>query len=82
MGFSENVVDDVLVSCQRCWCLCHKFCGTRIELHHIKPKSKSGSDTFENCIPLCFDCHAEVGHYNPEHPKGRKFSEAEWSCPC
>ena len=77
MGFSENVVDDVLVSCQRCCCLCHKFCGTRIELHHIKPKSKSGSDTFENCIPLCFDCHAEVGHYNPEHPKGRKFSEAE-----
>jgi len=77
MSFSEAIVDEVLVSCQRCCSLCQKFCGTRIELHHIKPKGKGGADTFENCIPLCFDCHAEVGHYNPEHPKGRKFSEAE-----
>jgi hypothetical protein len=34
-------------------------------------------DTLENCIPLCFECHAEVGSYNAEHPKGRKFSPAE-----
>lgn len=77
MGFSETIIDDALVACQRCCCLCQKFCGVRIELHHIKPKSKGGADTYENCIPLCFDCHAEVGHYNTEHPRGRKFSENE-----
>jgi hypothetical protein len=48
-----------------------------MELHHIKPESEEGDDTYENCMPLCFDCHAEVQHYNPNHPKGRKFSEGE-----
>lgn len=28
-------------------------------------------------MPLCFDCHAEVGSYNARHPKGRKFSPSE-----
>jgi hypothetical protein len=30
-----------------------------------------------NAIPLCFECHAEVHHYNPEHPKGRRFGSSE-----
>lgn len=34
-------------------------------------------DTFENAIPLCFDCHAEVGAYNTSHPKDVKFSKTE-----
>lgn len=38
---------------------------------------RRGDDTFENCIPLCFDCHAEVEHYNEQHPRGRKFCESE-----
>jgi len=77
MSFSEDVAQRVLVSCGRHCCLCHKFCGTRIELHHIQAVGDRGEDTFENCIPLCFDCHAEVKSYNPRHPKGRKYSEAE-----
>lgn len=48
-----------------------------MELHHVQWKSKGGLDDIENAIPLCFECHAEVNHYNPEHPKGRKFSEEE-----
>ncbi|MCW5211692.1 HNH endonuclease [Desulfobulbus sp. TB] len=48
-----------------------------MELHHISQRAKGGKDTLENCIPLCFNCHAEVGNYNTEHPKGRKFSPAE-----
>lgn len=36
-----------------------------------------GADTDDNCIPLCFDCHAEVGHYNQNHPKGTKFTPGE-----
>ncbi len=48
-----------------------------MELHHIVPESNGGKSTFENCIPLCFDCHADAGHYNPKHPKGTKYSPTE-----
>ena len=48
-----------------------------MELHHITQRSDGGGDTFDNCIPLCFDCHAEVKAYNPRHPKGRQFTETE-----
>ena len=77
MSFPKDVVDMALVASGRCCCICHKFCGVRIETHHIRPKSKGGDDSSENCIPLCFDCHAEVEHPNDQHPRGRKFSENE-----
>lgn len=48
-----------------------------MELHHIKQKADGGEDTFENCIPLCFDCHADMGKGDPKHPKGKRYSEAE-----
>lgn len=77
MSFPKETVEDALVSSGRSCCICHKFCGVRIEMHHLKPQNKGGDDSLENCIPLCFDCHAEVEHYNNSHPRGRKFSEAE-----
>jgi hypothetical protein len=48
-----------------------------MQTHHIVPKEQGGSDEFENCMPLCLDCHAEVASYNPRHPIGRKFTSAE-----
>ena len=48
-----------------------------MELHHIQQEADDGMSDFENCIPLCFDCHADVGHYNPRHPKGKKYSAGE-----
>lgn len=48
-----------------------------MEVHHIHWKSKGGPDDIDNAIPLCFECHAEVNHYNPGHPKGRKFTKEE-----
>ncbi|MGD2250856.1 MAG: HNH endonuclease [Candidatus Methanofastidiosia archaeon] len=77
MTFPRNIVEDLLVACHRCCCLCHKYCGTKIEIHHIIPRSKGGQDTLENAIALCFDCHAEVESYNTKHPKGRRFSPSE-----
>lgn len=41
------------------------------------PRSEGGEDTAENAIALCFDCHADVGSYNVNHPKGRKLSPSE-----
>ena len=66
-----------MVACERHCCLCHKSTGVKIECHHILPAAAGGPDTFENCIPLCFDCHAEVEAYNPKHPKGTKYSANE-----
>jgi hypothetical protein len=66
-----------MVACERRCCLCNEFKGTKIECHHIVPEAKGGLNTFENCIPLCFDCHADVESYNSEHPRGTKYSERE-----
>ncbi len=77
MSFPPKVKEDALVACGRCCCLCHRFCGLKIEIHHIKPRASGGPDTFENAIPLCFDCHADMRTYDPKHPKGTKYSENE-----
>lgn len=77
MGFSDKTKLKVLIACRRQCVLCGKFCGTHIELHHIKQRANGGDDTFDNCIPLCFDCHADVRTYNPNHPKGTKYTETE-----
>ncbi len=57
--------------------MCHRFCGVKMELHHVEHKADGGSDDIENAIPLCFECHAEVNHYNDAHPRGRKFTKIE-----
>lgn len=77
MSFNQTVSEKSLIACGRNCCICHKFCGTKIELHHIKQKAEGGEDSFENCLPLCFDCHADVMQYNPNHPKGKKYSISE-----
>jgi hypothetical protein len=48
-----------------------------MELNHIVQASSGGEWTLDNAIPLCFDCHAEVGHYNVQHPRGSKFTPTE-----
>lgn len=77
MAFSRDVVERLLVACHRHCCICHKPAGSKMEIHHIVPEAEGGEDTEENGIPLCLDCHAEVGSYNPQHPKGRKFTPSE-----
>lgn len=59
MSFPQKVKEDVFVASQRHCCLCHKFCGVKIEIHHIVLASEGGRDTFDNAIALCFDCHAD-----------------------
>lgn len=77
MSFPENVANEALVRSERCCCICHKFCGPKMELHHIIQKADGGEDTLENCIPLCFDCHSDMGKADPRHPKGKRYSEKE-----
>jgi len=73
MSFKKTEISQLLAKSHRRCCICYKFCGFKVEVHHIKP----GNDDINNAIPLCFECHAEVACYNPKHPKGRKYSEEE-----
>jgi hypothetical protein len=77
MTFKKQITEDALIACGRHCCMCHKFCGSKIELHHIIQKKDNGEDSFDNCIPLCFDCHADVKSYNLSHPKGKQYTIAE-----
>ena len=74
MGFPTDIAEKALLASGRFCCLCHKWCGTKMQTHHIV---QNGDDSFDNCIPLCLECHAEVGSYNPSHPIGRKFTPGE-----
>lgn len=74
---AEDIRTEIMLKCARHCVLCHKPCGTHIEIHHINPVSKGGTNDFDNLIPLCLDCHAEVGSYNREHPKGTKYGVEE-----
>jgi len=42
-------------SCQICGAM-----NTRLEVHHIKFRSQGGSDSMDNLVALCSDCHSKV----------------------
>lgn len=77
MSFSTSVRNEAFVKSARHCCACHLHKGRNLEIHHILPKEQGGQDTFENAIVLCFECHADAGHYFAGHPKGSKFSIQE-----
>jgi hypothetical protein len=89
MAFDRYEVGALLAACHRRCCICHRFCGVKIETDHIRPSADGGDDDIANAIPVCFDCHAEIHSYNPNHPRGRKFTSEElakhkeqWLCIC
>src|SRR4051794_29377874 len=76
-GFVRKDVAVLLAQCHRRCCICHRFCGVKIETDHIVPHADGGADTIDNAIPVCFECHAEIHSYNDKHPRGRKFTSEE-----
>jgi hypothetical protein len=77
MPFPRDEVEELLAACHRRCCVCHRFCGVKIETDHMLPAAEGGPDTIDNAIPVCFECHAEVHSYNDKHPRGRKFRPNE-----
>jgi 5-methylcytosine-specific restriction endonuclease McrA len=39
-----------------------QYCGSsdRLQVHHIRSRSRLGHDTDENLITLCADCHSDI----------------------
>lgn len=77
MSFPQNVRTEALVLAARHCSVCHRYKGVKVEVHHIVQEAHGGENTIGNAITLCFDCHADAGHYNPQHPRGTKFSPEE-----
>jgi hypothetical protein len=77
MSFNQAEVNDLLIRCHRRCCICHRFCGVKMETDHLIPKADEGPDDIDNCLPVCFECHAEIHSYNDKHPRGRKFRPEE-----
>ncbi len=77
MPFSTDTKSRMFARCMRHCCLCRKQCGTNIEAAHIIDEAAGGSNDEQNGIPLCFDCHQEIGAYRDSHPKGNKFTPSE-----
>jgi hypothetical protein len=75
--FPPTEVMNLLVRCHRRCCICHRYCGVKIELDHIIPRREGGPDEIDNAIPVCFECHAEIHSYDDQHPRGRKFRPEE-----
>ncbi len=71
--FRKEDMSRILLWCRRHCCLCGKFSGTGIEIAHLDNESSD----IEDAIPVCFDCHAAIGHYNDNHPKGKKYAIEE-----
>lgn len=77
MPFDLVVKTAMFTRCNRRCCLCEKQCGINIEAAHIIDESAGGSNDEDNGIPLCFDCHQEIGSYNDKHPRGNKIRSEE-----
>lgn len=77
MPFSTAIKEEALVRSKRCCCLCRKFGGRNVNVHHIIPEAADGPNTLDNAIVLCLTCHAEAGHYNSQHPLGIKYHPSE-----
>ena len=75
--FPQKDVDELLTACHRRCCICHRFCGVKIETDHMVPRDEGGQSTIDNAIAVCFECHAEIHSYNDRHPRGRKFRPEE-----
>src|SRR5262249_27506902 len=77
MPFSVAIKQEAILKSRRHCCFCKKWAGRNIEVHHLIQEADGGSNEIDNAIVLCFDCHADAGHYNPHHPLGNKIDATE-----
>jgi hypothetical protein len=77
MPFPSDLREKLLLWCDRRCCLCKKACDVLIEVHHLIPEAAGGTDDEDNAMPLCFDCHGKLSHYDDTQPIGTKFKLEE-----
>ena len=75
MPIAEKIRAKLFLWCARHCCFCGKACTTNMHIHHID--ANPGNNDEDNLIPVCFDCHGELGRYNPKHPVGSDYKYLE-----
>ena len=51
---------------------CCKYCGqsnTKLSIDHVIPRSRGGTDNWENVITACLQCNVRKGNRTPEEAK-------------
>jgi hypothetical protein len=48
-----DLVDKTMVKCARRCCICRRFRPTKLQVHHIRERSKGSSDEEANLIVSC-----------------------------
>ena len=51
-AFRAVDVSELLRQCHRRCCLCHRFCGVKMEIHHIEQDAPDGGNDRDNAIPF------------------------------
>jgi len=74
MSIPQHIVDEILVRCARHCCVCRRFRPLLLQVHHIRERSRGGSDHPDNLIATCVSCHAEI---HTETKLTRRFTEPE-----
>ncbi len=72
--FSPETKRKVLLWSDRHCCLCGKACGIDIVVHHIDGVDNNDRS---NALPICYDCHAKLHHYDDQAPIGTKYKPDE-----
>ena len=75
MAFPEKVKLEAKQRANFCCVVCRQ---PFVEVHHIKPQSKGGSDTIENAAPLCGSCHDLVGGNPDKRKQIREMRDLWW----
>ncbi len=74
MGFPEKVRLEVMKRADFRCCRCH---NPGVQVHHIIPGARGGSNSIENAAPLCPSCHSYYGG-NPELRKQIRQMRNAW----
>lgn len=66
-------------TCQYCY---KRFSASKLTIDHVKPRSKGGLSTWENCVLACVDCNGKKGSKSLEQVNfvlKKKPKKPEWS---
>jgi hypothetical protein len=70
----QDLVDKMMVKCARRCCICRRFRPIKLQVHHIRERSRGGGNDEGNLIVTCISCHSDV---HSKVPFARRFSEEE-----
>lgn len=83
MPFSANIKQELLVKACGCCCLCRELFDDKLNIYHIVPEEKGGSNDEDNAIALCSSCYDKISKNKKEYtPEKLRVIRDEWFKQC